>query len=69
MLLSAGRIEANDGRAWVNDRPDMVVANFMLSGLDLPFDFEHGLLKRAPLGEFVPAAGWIVDVANREGAI
>ncbi|MBK1868263.1 phage protease [Aestuariivirga sp. YIM B02566] len=69
MLLPAGRIEANDGRAWLNDRPDVVVANFNSGGLDLPFDFEHGSEKRAPLGEFVPAAGWIVDVANREGAI
>ena len=69
MLLPPGRIDTNDGRSFVNDQPEVVVAKFNSGNLLLPFDFEHGSEIKSPTGEFAPAAGWIVEVENRDGAI
>lgn len=69
MLVPAGRFDTNDGRSFINDQPDVVVARFNAGGVMLPFDFEHGSELRAPGGEFAPAAGWIVAVENRDGVL
>jgi phage I-like protein len=69
MLLPAGRVDTNDGRWFDNAVPDTVVAAFGAGGLQLPFDFEHASEIKAPFGDYAPAAGWIVELANREGAI
>jgi phage I-like protein len=69
MLIPAGRVDTNDGRWFDNNNPDLVIAAFTAGGLHLPFDFEHASEILAPMGEYAPAAGWIVELANREGAI
>lgn len=69
MLMPAGRVDTNDGRWFDNNNPDGVVQAFRDGGLDLPFDFEHGSEINAPMGQFSPAAGWIVELDNRDGAI
>ncbi len=69
MLIPAGRIETNDGRWFENSDADTVVRTFKDGGLHLPFDFEHSSETKRKEGDFTPAAGWIVDLANRAGAI
>ncbi|WP_435100821.1 phage protease [Arhodomonas sp. AD133] len=68
-LVPAGRVTGRDGRGWINDRPDQVVADSLGDGRDLPIDWEHATELRAPEGDPAPAAGWIVALANREGAV
>ena len=69
MLIPAGRIETNDGRWFDNSDADTVVRTFKDGGLHLPFDFEHSSETKRKEGDFTPAAGWIVDLANRAGSI
>lgn len=69
MLMPAGRVETNDGRWFDNTRPDDVVLAFTNGNLHLPFDFEHASEIKSPMGEYAPAAGWIAELANRDGEI
>jgi len=68
MLVPAGRIEAVDGRVFLNDTPEAVVATFQNHGLQLPIDVNHKS-EVAPAGEETPAMGWITALDVREGAI
>lgn len=69
-LLPAGPvIAANDGRTWRMDDPQAVVSRFAAGGLDLPIDYEHATAVKAPKGEPAPAAGWIVAMDVRDGAV
>lgn len=68
-LIPAGpEVVGRDGRAWLLDRPDEVVAN-SLGGRDLPLDWEHSTEIKAPKGEPAPAAGWVTELQNRGGAV
>lgn len=69
-LLPGGRIIARDGRAWTLDNPDAVIDAFNRGGIDLPIDYEHQNDRaEARLSGPVPAAGWIKELANRDGAL
>lgn len=68
-LLPAGDVVGRDGRAWINDIPDAVIAAFTESGLDIPVDFEHATELKAPKGEHAPAAGWIKELQSRNGEL
>ncbi len=66
-LVPAGRFEGRDGRWFVNDRPEDVVAFFEKDQLDLVVDYEHAS-EWSPT-EGAPAAGWIKELEIRDGAI
>ncbi|GFO67888.1 Mu phage protease GpI [Geomonas limicola] len=69
-LIPAGQIiTGRDGRTWINDRPDMILASFATEGKDLPIDWEHASEIKAPCGDEAPAAGWIKEMEIRDGAI
>ncbi|MBK9952686.1 MAG: hypothetical protein IPP10_14540 [Candidatus Competibacteraceae bacterium] len=69
-LIPAGPdVTGADGRAWVNDAPDAIVATFDERHVPLVIDWEHATEHRAPNGLDAPAAGWIDRVENRGGAI
>ena len=66
-LIPAGvRVEGRDGRNWLNDQPDAVIAA-TADRLPLPIDWEHATEVRAPKGEEAPAAAWIEEVQVRDG--
>lgn len=66
-LIPAGTIvQGRDGRAWLNDRPDEVIAA-TASRLPFPIDWEHATEERAPKGLEAPAAAWVEEVEAREG--
>jgi phage I-like protein len=67
--LPAGKIVGRDGRGWINDAPDAVVAAFKTGGIDLPIDIEHATELKGPKGEPAPAQGWITGLHNVDGAI
>lgn len=69
LVFPAGRIDARDGRWWVNDQPDVVIAAFDADKMKLPIDYEHALELAVPMGQAIPAAGWITGLTNREGAV
>jgi phage I-like protein len=48
---------------------DAVVARFQADAADIPVDYEHATHIRAPLGLDAPAAGWIVEMQARDGAL
>ncbi len=69
-LLPAGtRIVGRDGREWLHDRPELVIANTQANDMDLPLDWEHAT-EHAPWGGPAPAAGWLdpSTLALRDGA-
>ena len=69
-LLPAGQIiTGRDGRTWINDRPDIILAAFAAGGKDLPIDWEHSTQLKAPNGEQSPAAAWIKEMELREGSL
>ncbi|QPC44624.1 hypothetical protein HW532_19100 [Kaustia mangrovi] len=68
-LVPAGESRAVDGRTFRLDDPAAVIAASMEAGLDLPIDWEHAQDRRAEDGGIAPAAGWIVELAERDGAI
>lgn len=69
-LLPAGQIiTGRDGRTWINDRPESILAAFAAEGKDLPIDWEHSTQLKAPFGDQSPAAGWIKAMELREGSL
>ena len=68
-LVPAGKFAGVDGRSWINDQPDAIIAAFNRDGLKLPIDYEHATEVAAPEGREAPAAGWITALENRGGAI
>jgi len=70
-LLPAGEIvQGRDGRAWLNDRPDIILQAFAEDGKDIPIDWEHSTELKAPGGEPAPAAGWIKGIQlGEDGSI
>lgn len=68
-LFPAGpELKARDGRTWTAD-PQAVLSAFAANNAPLPIDYEHGQDHLAPEGKEAPAAGWIVKVENRAGAV
>lgn len=69
-LIPAGpRIQGRDGRWWLNDQPDAIVATFISLQRDVPVDLEHATEIKAPAGEPAPAYGWIKELEVRDGQI
>lgn len=68
-LIPAGPVVGRDGREWVNDSPQLILAAFAARGVDLPLDLEHSTELKAPQGEPAPAVGWIKDLQARAGEI
>lgn len=67
-LLPTGKVRGRDGRVFIVDDPAAVVAASDVSGAELPIDYEHQ--ADAPRGNGpVPAAGWVEELAVRDGAI
>lgn len=67
-LIPAGfDVRGRDGRAWINPDPEGVVSATAARSLPLPLDWEHATETRAPQGLDAPAAGWVEEVAVREG--
>lgn len=68
-LLPAGpRIRARDGRSW-SFSPETVLAAFRANNGPLAIDYEHAQDLVAPHGQPAPAAGWVVALEDRGGAI
>lgn len=69
-LLPAGpTIQGADGRTWTLDDPAAVVSAFHQRKTPLVIDWEHASEHRAPQGLDAPAAGWIHELAARNGQI
>jgi phage I-like protein len=68
-MIPAGRIQGRDGRQFVNDQPNHVVAAFRANRASLPIDIEHSSQHKATVGEPAPAQAWIEDLDVRNGAI
>lgn len=68
-LIPAGQVTGRDGRSWNNSDPSSILAAFAASGADLPVDLEHSTELKAPQGEPAPAAGWVKELQNRDGAV
>lgn len=65
-LLPAGpSVSGYDGRAWLNDRPEDLLAMFERRPSGLPIDFEHGT-EDWPDGQAKDIAGYIVELDLRE---
>ena len=63
-------IQGRDGRQWRLTDPARVIARTLEDGLaSLHVDYEHASELKAPQGEEAPAAGWIVALEERAGAI
>lgn len=70
MLFPAGpRVDARDGRTFFNTDPEAVASGFAENMGPLAIDYEHGQAHLAPTGQVAPAAGWIVAMEVRGGAI
>lgn len=68
-LFPAGPdLVARDGRRWTAN-PAAVLAAFQNNRAALAIDYEHAQDIRAEKGQEAPAAGWIVELEDRAGAV
>lgn len=69
MLLPRGpNVNARDGREWTYD-PKNPIADFEKKRNPMPIDYEHGQDLLANRGHIAVAAGWIVKMEARDGAL
>lgn len=71
-LIPAGpRVVGRDGRSWLYDEAaaQAVLQAFAARGIDMPLDWEHATEHRAPQGLEAPAAGWGVELEQRDGSL
>lgn len=70
-LVPAGKFQGRDGRSWINDQPDQVIANIRSLGRDVALDVNHSTELKAPKGEESPAYGWFHtgEFEVRNGAV
>lgn len=65
-VIPAGEMEGRDGRKFINDDPDAIVAHFNNSKKDLLVDLDHGSYQKNPIDPLVRRAfGWIKELQNR----
>lgn len=69
LLVPAGQFTGRDSRAWVNDRPDLILENHAANRADIPADWEHATELKGPRGEEAPAAAWFPELEIRDGAV
>lgn len=67
LIPSGPAVRGRDGRAWLNDQPEGVVAHFAGLGRSLTIDWEHASEIKSPKGERAPAAGHVEAVEQRDG--
>ena len=68
-MIPGGAFSGRDGRSWVNDDPQSVIAA-SLRYPKLPFDIEHATEIKGPKGEEAPAYAWIDALrVNDDGSI
>lgn len=63
------KVIALDGRRFTNQSPQAIVDAFKADPRDIPIDWNHAEELKAPWGEESPAAGWIVAMEVRDGAV
>lgn len=73
-LIPAGESVGADGRTFVNNAPDQFLAasssyQRIPGAWAIDFDHQTQLATNAQAGGRAPAAGWIVELQNRDGAI
>ena len=68
-LIPAGTFSGRDGRGPYTLNINAVLAAFAQGGIDLPIDYEHQTLSADEKAGPVPAAGWIKELAARDGAL
>lgn len=71
-IMTPGVIECHDGRAFVLEDADAVIANTIRTygGTDLVVDYDHNSAQNAPnAGRPMLAAGWVKKLENRKGHI
>lgn len=69
MLVPAGAFAGRDGRGPYELDIQAVLAAFERGGIDLPIDYDHQTLQADAKAGPVPAAGWIKELAARDGAL
>lgn len=72
MLIPAGEFSGRDGRGPFRlSHPAAVIAatNELEMAAGLPIDYDHATDFAAPRGRPAPAAGWICELAERDGAL
>lgn len=68
-MIPAGTFTGRDGRTWVNDNPQAIIATSFRYPM-LPFDAEHSTELLGPKGEEAPAYAWIDAMrVNADGSI
>lgn len=65
MLLESGISHTNDGRFFINNDPEAVIARTKANGVEIPVDVNHGI----EIGSSEPSMGWVTDYEVRDGAI
>jgi len=71
-LLQAGKLETRDGRGpFYNDDADAIIAATLAQRMEagIPCDLDHSTDFLSPKGSPAPAAGWVVALENRDGAV
>ncbi|WP_205617304.1 phage protease [Pelomicrobium methylotrophicum] len=68
-LVPAGTFFGRDGRGPYILDMDAVLDAFTRGGIDLPIDYDHQTLDADAKAGPVPAAGWIKELAARDGAL
>lgn len=68
--MPAGDVATRDGRGpWVNSLPAGILAEFGQNGMPLCIDYEHQSVDAGKKIGPTPAAGWIHELASRDGEI
>ncbi len=68
-LIPEGLMLGNDGRAFTNHNPQVILNAFNADPRDLVLDIEHATEIKAPKGEAAPAQGWFKSLEIIDGAV
>lgn len=68
-LLPHGEMTGNDGRHFVNNNPEDIVAAFNADPREVALDIEHSTEIQAPQGKPAPAQGWFTEFEVIDGEV
>lgn len=68
-LIPAGEFSGRDGRGPYKNNPQSVLDAFASWGMPLAIDYEHQGINAADNGQPAPAAAWIHELQERDGAV
>lgn len=68
-LIPRGDMTGNDGRHFINNNPEAIVAAFNADPRKVVLDIEHATELKAPKGEPAPAQGWFTDFEVIDGEV